>query len=78
MTSFYSCFDYLRIYTDLNQAGVNERTPWQGEYCATEIASQQIFYSKSHALFLQFHTGANPGENLKRGFRGQFRFLKRG
>lgn len=59
---------------------VNTHTPWQMEYCGTDIRAHDTFYSKGEAMIMQFHSDAHAAtqDHANRGFIGRFRFINKG
>lgn len=67
--------DFVRLYLHLDQAGVNENTPWNAILCGKEADIEQVHYSSGRTLIFEFHSDWRHGANT--GFRGTFRFINK-
>jgi len=104
MVSVGRCeMDYVRLYLDVDDTGINELTDWAVELCGNDTrtgsaAAARHFYSSSSRAILELHTNHHRRHHQRqhhqslqqqqqlrqhhrpqfRGFRGTFRFLRKG
>ena len=80
---YYSCDhgDYVKLFLHLNtdddDDGIDETTVWNPPLlCGKFPDIEQTHFSSNSILIFEFHTDWRSGNNT--GFRGTFRFLKKG
>ncbi|XP_005098449.3 bone morphogenetic protein 1 [Aplysia californica] len=72
------CFDFLRVYQNLERPEVNEHNQHDMEFCGGYNSIQSTIYSSGRSMVLEFHTeprSGRPGNYT--GFKGIYRFLNK-
>ncbi|XP_067142809.1 suppressor of lurcher protein 1-like [Centruroides vittatus] len=67
--------DYVKLFLHLDEAGVNEQSPWNIVLCGKIADIEQTHYSSGNSLIFEFHSDWQNGNNT--GFRGTYRFLSK-
>ncbi|EFO26796.2 CUB domain-containing protein, partial [Loa loa] len=67
------CNDYLRLFDGTPDGLIDERTAYNGEFCAREIEVGQTFYS--HTRYLIFHVQLS---GTSKGFHGTYSLIPKG
>uniref|UniRef100_A0A8D8Z1K3 Dorsal-ventral patterning protein tolloid n=1 Tax=Cacopsylla melanoneura TaxID=428564 RepID=A0A8D8Z1K3_9HEMI len=68
--------DYLKLFLHVEDAEVNEYTPWSSLLCGKYNNVPHVFFSSGPGLVLEFHTDGHHTTNSS-GFIGTFRFLEK-